>query len=116
MFAEFARFTVKTDTQRFLSLRAEAVRAVKRAHPGLVAAPLLVQHGDGSWTDVWIYRTEQEAQAANAGASEIEGFMAMAAALDGVSVESGVMHQPGSGEFAAGGVRTGGVRTGGECP
>ena len=33
MFAEFARFTVKTDTQRFLSLRAEAVRAVMHA-PG----------------------------------------------------------------------------------
>jgi hypothetical protein len=63
MIAEFARFTVKTDTERFLSLRAEAVQAVKRAHPGLVAAPLLV--------------------------------------------ESGVMHQPGFGELAAGELGTG---------
>lgn len=111
MFAEFARFTVKTDTERFLSLRAEAVRAVKQAHPGLVGAPLLVQHEDGSWTDVWVYRTEQDAQAANAGAGEVEGFMAMAAVLDGVSVESGIMHVPGPGERA-----TGGMGAGGQCP
>ena len=110
MIAEFARFTVKTDTERFLSLRVEAVQAVKRAHPGLVAAPLLVQHGDGSWTDVWVYRTEQEAQVANAGAGEIEEFMAMVAVLDGVSVESGVMHQPGFGELATGELGTGGQR------
>lgn len=111
MFAEFARFTVLTDTQRFISLRAEAVRAVKQAHPGLVGAPLLVQHEDGSWTDVWVYRTEQDAQAANAGAGEVEGFMAMAAVLDGVSVESGIMHVPGPGERA-----TGGMGAGGQCP
>jgi hypothetical protein len=30
--------------------------------------------------------------------------------LDGVSVESGVMHQPGSGELAAGELGTGGQR------
>lgn len=111
MFAEFARFTVQTDTERFLILRAAAVQAVKRAHPGLVAAPLLVQHGDGSWTDVWIYRTEQEAQAANAGAGEIEGFMAMVAVLDGVSVESGAIHHLSSGELA-----TAGLGTEGRCP
>jgi uncharacterized iron-regulated membrane protein len=111
MFAEFARFTVKTDTERFLSLRAQAVQAVKQAHPGLVAAPLLVQHEDGSWTDVWVYRTEQEAQAANAGAGEIVGFMAMAAVLDGVSVEPGIVHQPGAGEPA-----TGWTGPEGQCP
>jgi len=111
MFAEFARFTVQSDTERFLILRAAAVQAVKRAHPGLVAAPLLVQHGDGSWTDVWIYRTEHEAQAANAGAGEIEEFMAMAAVLDGVSVEPGVIHHLGSAELAPAG-----LGTEGQCP
>jgi len=50
MFAEFARFTVKTDTERFLS-------------------------------------------------------------LDGVSVASGVLHQPGSAELA-----NGDLGTGGQCP
>lgn len=111
MFAEFARFSVQTDTERFLSLRADAVQAVKRAHPGLVAAPLLVEHEDGSWTDVWIYRTEQEAQAANAGAGEIEGFMAMVAVLDDVRVEPGVIHHLGSGELAT----AAGLGTEGRC-
>jgi hypothetical protein len=37
--------------------------------------------------------------------------MAMVAVLDGVRVESGVMHQPGFGELA-----TGELGTGGQCP
>lgn len=43
--------------------------------------------------------------------AEIEGFMAMVAVLDDVSVEPGVIHHLGSGELG-----TGEPATGGQCP
>jgi hypothetical protein len=89
---EFVRFRVK-DGQRaaFLSRREGAVRAVKAAHPDLLGAPVLAEHDDGSWTDVWIYRTAEAAERAGADGEQIADFMAMAELLDDVRIEVGSM-------------------------
>ena len=89
---EFVRFRVK-DGQRaaFLSRREGAVRAVRAAHPDLVGAPVLAEHDDGSWTDVWIYRTAESAERAGAEGGQLPDFVAMAEQLDDVRIEVGTM-------------------------
>ena len=89
---EFVRFRVR-EGQRpaFLARRAEAILAVHKAHPDLVGAPVLAEHADGSWTDVWIYRTAAAAERANAGAGDIPEFVAMADLLEDVRVEASSM-------------------------
>ena len=89
---EFVRFRVR-EGQRpaFLARRSEAILAVHRAHPDLVGAPVLAEHADGSWTDVWIYRTAAAAERANAGAGDIPEFVAMAELLADVRVEAASM-------------------------
>jgi hypothetical protein len=87
---EFVKFRVKGGQRSaFLSRRTEAIAAVQAAHPDLIGAPVLAEHDDGSWTDVWIYRTAQAAQQANDQAGDIPAFVAMADLLDDVRVESG---------------------------
>jgi hypothetical protein len=86
---EFVRFRVK-DGQRaaFLARREGAIEAVRAAHPELVGAPVLAEHADGSWTDVWIYRTPEAADRAGADGGNIPDFMAMAELLDDVDIET----------------------------
>ena len=89
---EFVRFRVKEGhLDDFLARRAEAVPAVRRAHPDLVGAPVLAEHADGSWTDVWIHRTAEAAERANAGAGDISEFLAMADLLEDVQIEASIM-------------------------
>lgn len=89
---EFVRFRVKEGhLDDFLARRAAAVPAVRRAHPDLVGAPVLAEHADGSWTDVWIYRTAEAAERANAGAGDIPEFLAMADLLEDVQIEAAGM-------------------------
>lgn len=85
---EFVRFRVK-DGQRsaFLSRRQGAIRAVQAAHPDLVGAPVLAEHDDGSWTDVWIYRTPEAAERAGADGERNADFMAMAELLEDVQIQ-----------------------------
>lgn len=85
---EFVKFRVK-DGQRaaFLARREGAISAVRAAHPDLVGAPVLAEHEDGSWTDVWIYRTAEAAEVAGADGGNIPDFMAMAELLDDVAIE-----------------------------
>lgn len=85
---EFVKFRVK-DGQRsaFLSRRQGAIRAVRAAHPDLVGAPVLAEHDDGSWTDVWIYRTAEAAERAGSDGERIADFMAMAELLEDVQIE-----------------------------
>jgi hypothetical protein len=85
---EFVRFRVK-DGQRsaFLSARPAAIEAVRAEHPQLVGAPVLAEHADGSWTDVWVYETAEAAAQANAHSGDIAEFMAMADLLEDVAVE-----------------------------
>jgi hypothetical protein len=87
---EFVKFRVKAGQRSaFLTRRTEAIAAVQASHPGLIGAPVLAEHDDGSWTDVWIYRTAEAAQQANAQSGAIPAFVAMADLLDDVRVEAG---------------------------
>jgi hypothetical protein len=87
---EFVKFRVKGGQRSaFLTRRTEAIAAVQAAHPDLIGAPVLAEHDDGSWTDVWIYRTAEAAQEANAQSGDIPAFVAMADLLDDVRVEAG---------------------------
>jgi len=89
---EFVRFRVQEGQRSaFLSRRDGAIRAVRAAHPDLVGAPVLAEHEDGSWTDVWIYRTAEAAERAGADGERIPDFMAMAELLDDVTIEVGSM-------------------------
>lgn len=89
---EFVRFRVKEGQRSaFLARRAGAVRAVQAAHPELVGAPVLAEHDDGSWTDVWIYRTAEAAERAGADGGNIPDFLAMAELLDDVQIGLGTM-------------------------
>jgi len=89
---EFVKFRVR-EGQRpaFLERRSEAIPAVREAHPDLIGAPVLAEHADGSWTDVWIYRSAAAAERANAGAGAIPEFLAMAELLEDVQVEASSM-------------------------
>lgn len=89
---EFVKFRVREgQLPDFLERRSEAVVAVHKAHPDLVGAPVLAEHADGSWTDVWIYRTAEAAERANAAAGDIPEFVAMAELLEDVRVEAASM-------------------------
>jgi hypothetical protein len=91
-FVEFVTYTVKeASEEEFLALRSAAIVAVKAAHPALVSVPVLAQQPDGSWTDVWIYETQEAAEAANAGAGDIPEFVSFAAVVDGVEIEAARM-------------------------
>ena len=93
-FVEFVKYRLKaTSEEQFLQLRSAAINAVKAAHPALVAVPVLSQQPDGSWVDVWIYETEEAAEAANAGAGDIPEFVAFSDVLGDVDIESGIMPQ-----------------------
>ncbi|RSM50720.1 hypothetical protein DMA12_00730 [Amycolatopsis balhimycina DSM 5908] len=89
---EFVKFRVKEgQLPVFLERRSAAIPAVREAHPDLIGAPVLAEHADGSWTDVWIYRTAAAAERANAGAGDIPEFLAMAELLEDVRVEASSM-------------------------
>jgi hypothetical protein len=86
---EFVTFRVREGQRSaFLARRSEAIPAVRKAHPDLVGAPVLAEHDDGSWTDVWIYRTAAAAERANAEAGGIPEFVAMAELLEDVQIEA----------------------------
>ncbi|WP_370070035.1 hypothetical protein [Mycobacterium sp. MAA66] len=87
---EFVKFRVKEGHRAaFLTRRTEAITAVQAAHPDLIGAPILAEHDDQSWTDVWIYRTPEAASQANAQADQIPAFVAMTQLLESVHVEEG---------------------------
>lgn len=89
---EFVRFRVSGgQVPAFLAARQRAIAAVKQAHPLLASVPILARHGDGSWTDVWIYRTEQAARHAAETADGIPEFVAMAQLLEDVDITQAAM-------------------------
>ncbi len=91
-FVEFVKYSVRhVSEEEFLALRKSAIAAVKEAHRALVSVPVLAQQADGSWVDVWIYETQEAAEAAKEGAGEIAPFMAFAGVLEQVEIEAGHM-------------------------
>ena len=73
--------------EEFLASRPGAVAAVAAAIPGFVAAPVIAKGEDGLWTDVWIYDSAEQAEAANAEAADMPEFGRMAAVSEVVSID-----------------------------
>jgi Antibiotic biosynthesis monooxygenase len=68
---EFAEFTVAPEDERaLLEGRAEMVTALGRAFPGLLGA-WLTRQDDGSWLDVVLWRSREEALEAAARINEL---------------------------------------------
>lgn len=89
---EFVTFRIKDGkTAAFLANRIEAIEAVRAAHPELVGAPVLAEHEDGTWTDVWIYRTAEAAARAGDDGGNIPAFVAMAELLEDVRIQAAAM-------------------------
>jgi hypothetical protein len=65
--------------EEFLASRPMAVSAV--------AAPVIAKGEDGLWTDVWIYDSIDQAEAANAKAADMPEFGRMAAVSEVVSID-----------------------------
>ncbi|MBE7195823.1 MAG: hypothetical protein INR66_25515 [Gordonia polyisoprenivorans] len=92
---ELVTFTVPDDdVDTYLARRAEAIREVKAAHPGLWAVPFTSKRSDGTWIDVWIYETEHAANAANADAENLPRFLEMVSLLGDVQIEVTSMPAP----------------------
>lgn len=91
-FVEFVRLRVQQGhEEEFLRNRAGAIEAIAEKFPGFVGAPVNARVADGEWIDVWIYQTQEEAEAATAQAADIAGFMAYASLAEIVNMETGWM-------------------------
>lgn len=91
-FVEYVRLRVQQGREEeFLRNRPGAIEAIAETFPGFVGAPVNARVGDHEWVDVWIYATQEEADAANAQAADIPGFMAYAALAEIVNIEVGWM-------------------------
>lgn len=89
-FTEFVRLRVTPGKEEeFLRNRPAAVAAIADKFPGFVGAPVNARVGDNEWIDVWIYATQEEAEAATAAAEGVPGFMAYASLAEIVNVETG---------------------------
>lgn len=89
-FTEFVRLRVQQGQEdMFLRNRPAAIAAIAAKFPGFVGAPVNARVGDHEWIDVWIYATEEEANAANAAAESIPDFMAYASLAEIVTIEVG---------------------------
>ena len=91
-FVEYVRLRVQEGREEeFLRNRPGAIEAIAEKFPGFVGAPVTARVGDHEWVDVWIYATQEEAEAANAQAADIPGFMAYASLAEIVNIEVGWM-------------------------
>jgi len=52
-----------------------------------IAAPVIAKGEDGLWTDVWIYDSAEQAEAANAKAADMPEFGRMAAVSEVLSID-----------------------------
>ena len=91
-FVEYVRLRVQEGREEeFLRNRLGAIEAIAERFPGFVGAPVNARVGDHEWVDVWIYATQEEAEAANAQAADTPGFMAYASLAEIVNIEVGWM-------------------------
>lgn len=92
VFVEYVTYKAGTTSEeKLFELRRQAILDVKSAHPELRSVPCIVRKEDGTYLDIWIYASKEAADAANAGAGEIPGFMAFFAVLDEVEIRGGEM-------------------------
>lgn len=91
-FVEFVSYNAPgVPEDKLMDLRREAIVAVKAAHPALVDVPAIMRTGDESYVDIWIYESQEAAEAANTGAAEIGPFMAFMAVLTDIEFQTGTM-------------------------
>ena len=87
-FVEYVRLRVQQGREEeFLRNRPGAIEAIAEKFAGFVGAPVNARVGDHEWVDVWIYATQEEADAANAQAADIPGFMAYRSLAEIVKIE-----------------------------
>jgi hypothetical protein len=91
-FVEFVSYNAPgVEEDRLMDLRRDAIMAVKEAHPALLDVPAIMRTGEESYVDVWIYESQESADAANAGAAEIAPFMAFMGVLTDIEFQVGTM-------------------------
>lgn len=91
-FVEFVSYNAPgVEEDRLMDLRRDAILAVKEAHPALLDVPAIMRTGEESYVDVWIYESQESADAANAGAAEIAPFMAFMGVLTDIEFQVGTM-------------------------
>jgi quinol monooxygenase YgiN len=89
MTMEFARFTVREGAEdRLVADRPAMVAALRERFPGCLAA-YLTREEDGSWTDVIVWRSREDAEQS---ARLITSIPAVAAWLDHIEAMKGFNH------------------------
>ena len=53
-----------------MTLRRHAIEAIKQAQSALIDVPVIMRTGDEAYTDVWIYKTQEAAEAAHESVGE----------------------------------------------
>jgi hypothetical protein len=61
--------------QKLMEARPRFIADVKRMYPGAVISTMLVDRGDGTWNDVWVYRSRAEAEQILEEGDGIPGFV-----------------------------------------
>lgn len=85
--AEIVSFSMNDDEEEFARLRKAAIDEVKAAHPDFVSAPYAGKREDGTWVDLWIYKSREAADAANDDIENLHEFLKMFALLENVNIE-----------------------------
>jgi hypothetical protein len=71
---------------RLAEIRPRFISDTKRMHPGVISATL-ADGGDGTFVDIWVWNSREEAQAALDAGASIPGFAEWAEQVDVVSFE-----------------------------
>lgn len=91
-FVEFVSYNAPgIEEGKLMELRRQAILAVKAAHPQLVDVPAIMKTGEESYVDVWIYDSQEAADAANERAGEISPFMSFMGVLTDIEFQVGSM-------------------------
>ena len=86
---ELATFTVRDGEEAaFLAERPQMIAALGRAFPGLLGA-WLAKHDDGSWVDVILWQSREEAERA---ARDVDGVPAAKAWFRHIAESHGLQH------------------------
>lgn len=85
-YVEYVTYKVDAVDDDLLELRRKAILAVKANHPNLLEVPVFSHDSQGSCTEIWIYQSEQDAEAANAAGGSIPDFAAYAELLSDLKI------------------------------
>lgn len=80
-YVEYVTYKVDAVDDDFLELRRKAILAIKGDHPNLLSVPVFSHDTQGGCTEIWIYQSEQDAEAANTSGGDLPDFAAYAELL-----------------------------------